>query len=705
MKQQRSKKLVAALLVVFLISAFFMQISKGQEEESIGEEREEQNWDQKFGQHSSALREMEQLMKLLSKEYQCNVLIKGKRDLPITQLVDIKNCQLDIRTMGENGLIYYDRFNLIKQRPYRKTLSFKGMSVIAFGTKAQLKGRPGLYFEDRVERRSVYRSFSRLHYLCRKLRPNHNVPLYTEVGPGNAVDNPRQDNTAVAVAAAAATVAVSAPYVEKQNQYTGPIPWGEENRGGSIHVDPKENNQAAVLIEPYSFLLRYKSAINAKKSIFAEYLIFRGDESGKIIGDLMIKRRGEGLDVKVMVDGLSKFNTSQGKTVYKNTLILYNNLMAAGIRVFGYSCGRRYVINDFKKIDLLKLTRRSHEKLWVVDGEAPELDSSVLVMGGMNMSQEYFRFREAGENRWRDQDVALKGQVIQDAYNSFMRSFHAKSIEYKTYKEDTKCFNPYDPIAERINYLRYKNQHTQEYLPLSAKENEEAKTVLANIEQVKAESNTDPKYFATNAVRYIHTRPDEREHYAVDTYIELIDRAQHELIISNAYFIAYPRLKSALIAAAERGVKITILSNTPETNDLPMMSVVGRRHYYDLVTVPKVKSDDFKIKIYEWVGKHPGDKEDATEGTIHNKYMVVDHNVTIIGSFNLDGSSLKNSETVVVYESPELATELLNLFAKDLEMCVAPSLEDMYYFKYPKGRYRWPYRLQLRFGKVIESSL
>ena len=72
---------------------------------------------------------------------------------------------------------------------------------------------------------------------------------------------------------------------------------------------------------------------------------------------------------------------------------MLNNLMSAGIRVFGYSCKRK-LINEFRGTDLLKIIRRDHEKMWLVDSELSQaeknISSSVGILGGVNIAQEYF---------------------------------------------------------------------------------------------------------------------------------------------------------------------------------------------------------------------------------------------------------------------------------------------------------------------------
>ena len=64
----------------------------------------------------------------------------------------------------------------------------------------------------------------------------------------------------------------------------------------------------------------------------------------------------------------------------------------------------------------------------------------------------------------------------------------------------------------------------------------------------------------------------------------------------------------------------------------------------------------------EWVGKKPSEKV-PSHTTMHSKYMVIDGEC-LLGSHNLDYSSLYNSETAVIFESESAALELKEYFTK-----------------------------------------
>ena len=393
-----------------------------------------------------------------------------------------------------------------------------------------------------------------------------------------------------------------------------------------------------------------------------------------------------------MVDGLASqvFDNPAVKSHKKNTRILLNNLMAAGIRVYGFSCNYSPFKNEMRGIDLDKLTHRNHDKIWLVDSETPEKESSVGIMGGINFAAEYFRLEAKQELNWRDHDVAIRGSILKEMRESFFRFFREKSIRYRTAKFDKNCFNPYDPIKQPSQYHYFKNTKSKPYKEVSPKDK-----VLVNLSQIRISNLINnrtsiyndphnykvpfPNYHPIDRSRFIHARPDEGEDYIIKSYFQLIESAKEEILIANAYFLPSPQLRSLLRNAMRRGVKITILSNHANAHKMNMINLVGRSYYYDL-------KKDFPndIRILEWIGKKPKERT-PSHTTMHSKYMVIDGEVAILGSHNLDYSSLYNSETAVIFESQEAALELKEYFIKMEKYSLEPSLDTLAFYKKPRG--------------------
>lgn len=126
---------------------------------------------------------------------------------------------------------------------------------------------------------------------------------------------------------------------------------------------------------------------NAKESIYMEYFIWKSDELGEKIKDILLRKAAEGLDIKLIFDGLGSFGRISVK--YRKSL------EAAGIEF-------RYFLDV--KYKLMKLNYRNHRKMVIVD-------SKVLHTGGMNLGQEYIDGGKAFDS-WRDTNARIEGEIV-----------------------------------------------------------------------------------------------------------------------------------------------------------------------------------------------------------------------------------------------------------------------------------------------------
>lgn len=221
-----------------------------------------------------------------------------------------------------------------------------------------------------------------------------------------------------------------------------------------------------------------------------------------------------------------------------------------------------------------------------------------------------------------------------------------------------------------------------------------------------ADKKLDIKYKGAKC-RFFQSRPRFDETYIEQAYLKSIQRAENEILIGNAYFVPSSAFIQTVKDAARRCVKVVILTNSPETNDQPMLTIVGREYYNDILAVnnePLVQScDGGGVQIWEWQGRRTHATE-QTEGTIHAKYAVFDRRISIVGSFNIDPRSRTlNSETAIVIENGELSRQLADMFYKnDLDFSKKITLEETKAFPESKNAI---YQLQKQFGILFEDLL
>jgi cardiolipin synthase len=143
-----------------------------------------------------------------------------------------------------------------------------------------------------------------------------------------------------------------------------------------------------------------KGIASAKYSICLELYIFRNDETGTDIAELLKEKASEGVRVYILYDHFGSFGTP-GK--------FWDNLKSAGINI--------RASRPFKWLSPFHYAHRDHRKLIIIDGiEA--------FTGGLNIANEYrgfhLRFKKAG---WRDTGIMLTGPIVQELFKTFHKAW------------------------------------------------------------------------------------------------------------------------------------------------------------------------------------------------------------------------------------------------------------------------------------------
>ncbi len=147
-------------------------------------------------------------------------------------------------------------------------------------------------------------------------------------------------------------------------------------------------------------------------------------------------------------------------------------------------------------------------------------------------------------------------------------------------------------------------------------------------------------------VQVVASGPDQATHAIEALYFAAIAGARERLWITTPYFVPNEALAAALESAALRGVDVRLL--LPASTDSFVVDAAGRT-YHDALADAGVR-----ILVYG-------------PPMVHAKTMVVDRDLAIVGSANLDNRRFRLTFEVVaaVYGEPA-ADELARLFEADL---------------------------------------
>ena len=124
-----------------------------------------------------------------------------------------------------------------------------------------------------------------------------------------------------------------------------------------------------------------------------------------------------------------------------------------------------------------------------------------------------------------------------------------------------------------------------------------------------------------------------------EMFVSLLEAARESATITTPYFAPDPPLIAAIVAAARRGVQVSIVF--PRRNDNRIVGAIGRAYYPVLAAAG--------VRIFEFCG-----------GLLHAKTIVVDGEWGLVGSSNMDRRSLDlNFENNILFESADLSRQVV----------------------------------------------
>jgi len=138
----------------------------------------------------------------------------------------------------------------------------------------------------------------------------------------------------------------------------------------------------------------------ANSHIHIEFFILRNDNIGGKLKDLLIKKAKDGVEVRIIYDGLGSLGLSKS---YRN------ELQEAGVDIKPYD-------NIWQSIIKGKLNHRNHRKIVIVDG-------IVGFTGGINIGDEYLG-RDNSIGNWKDVLVKINGEAVNDMQRVFFDDWH-----------------------------------------------------------------------------------------------------------------------------------------------------------------------------------------------------------------------------------------------------------------------------------------
>lgn len=256
---------------------------------------------------------------------------------------------------------------------------------------------------------------------------------------------------------------------------------------------------------------------------------------------------------------------------------------------------------QFRRADL-----RLHRKIFVID-------NAIVWTGSMNMVDPRSFKQDSGVGEWVDAMVRIEGPVA----SQFELTF---SFDWSVDNPKITHFNDVAPVA------------------------------------------TPPEGRAL--AQEFSSGPVYRDDILYQVLLSAIMDARKELTITTPYFGPDDGLIQALMAAAGRGVNVTLI--VPKLNDSTLVAWSSRSFYADLMSAG--------VNIAEFHG-----------GLLHTKSLLIDKRVAIFGSVNFDQRSLRlNFEISLIVYNDEFCAKLETLI--DSYLAQSDMVNPVSWAKRPRWR-------------------
>ncbi|MDF2454834.1 MAG: ymdC [Cytophagaceae bacterium] len=387
----------------------------------------------------------------------------------------------------------------------------------------------------------------------------------------------------------------------------------------------------------------------AEQSIDIQYFIFSPDNVGLIACDYLVRAADRGVKVRLLVDDIMV----EAGVHEILTLDSHPNI---DIKIYnpGVNLGKN-IYNKLSKFstDFRSANQRMHNKTFIVD-------QKVAVTGGRNMADEYFDYDH--EYNFRDRDVLLIGKEVATMHQSFELFWnHALSVPVTNLvsEEDSNKLD-----TTRFDRLHQYACNPENFWPQVRTKIQELPQAFQRIQQSGDLVWVDEVFFISD----VPGKNDGKKGLSgggvcTDTLINLIKRAKHSIDIQSPYLITTEVGQTLFREALKRGVKVRILTNSlASTDNLEAFSGYQRDRKKLLET--GVFIYEFRPDAAERRKVMTGALQEKVNFTpvfgLHAKTMVIDGEITVIGTFNLDPRSANlNTECVAIVHSKKITAGVL----------------------------------------------
>jgi cardiolipin synthase A/B len=396
----------------------------------------------------------------------------------------------------------------------------------------------------------------------------------------------------------------------------------------------------------------------AQDSIDVDFYIYRNDDIGNAITNLLIQKARSGVKVRYIRDAI-------GSHAYPKSEV--NRMLAAGIECKVFHPVRFPWLRP-------SLNQRDHGKIVIIDHVE-------AFIGGVNVGNEYTG-QDPLKGPWRDTEMHMISDELEPLVECFETNWRQATPERrKPFRSEMKTNGTEDidgmSAITGVNPKEKANASRSGSFgnfPLPLMRFEAASELHPDIDVTgqsrilednldtrsgrTSDSNegqaSDPKngrasakeQYLSTIMQTVYGNPDIRTDAMRELFFLCVAEARSSVDITTPYFAPDVDLVMALKVAAHRNVRVRLL--VPRNPDHKLIGLASRTYYPELLLA------GVEIYLHE-------------KGILHAKTMIIDNHASVVGATNFDLRSFHlNREVCEVMYSPEVAKLLGTQFERDL---------------------------------------
>lgn len=387
----------------------------------------------------------------------------------------------------------------------------------------------------------------------------------------------------------------------------------------------------------------------AKKEILVEYFSVTDDDVSTGGIALLCDASRRGVKVRILLDALSSKVKDTTIAATQQDCKDKNQQTNIEFRLF----------NPIDIQSIHDITKRVHDKMLVVDGK-------VMIMGGRNVDAKYFGLDK--KRNFKDLDILIGGKIVQRARQYYIELWDKEDIVKKSWHDKFQR-EKFIAACEMVNGPDCE-RHVDEVYAVFKRDVKTSVQRLRGVTKTMREGrgyikwNTGKDWLGdakeVNGVRMLANATNmnvgSQNRMISDDLYSLFKQAKRKVLILSPYLIPTKRAKALFEELRNRGVSITIITNSLKSTD----NLFAQAGYQ----TAKNTMIEMGIELYEYDLVH----------TTHAKTAVIDDEIALIGTYNLDPRSSKLNREIGLVIKDKMGSGIAGELTKIINKFKAQSL-------------------------------